>query len=57
MKLTDFARDNLFNKLKSSTDPEAPIVWWRETVEKDGYIMVSENGEDFHTYHYPPDWY
>jgi len=56
MQISDFVLDQVFNRLDSQYDDRFP-VWWAHTTDRDGYIMIWEDGNDFHTYRYPPDWY
>lgn len=50
-----FVLNNVFHHIPA-TEHRAE-VWWRETVDRDGYILVWADGNHFHTYRYPPDWY
>lgn len=55
MQLNEYALQWLFHKIPG--DDTKSTVYWRETIDNDAYVMVWENGEVFHTYRYPPDWY
>ena len=53
LKLSEFATRCLLHKL---VDAEGNVCYWRTAVGKDsGYIVVWPNGDDIHTYRYPPD--
>jgi hypothetical protein len=55
MEIDEFVRDNIFNHIPASDDRDE--VWWALTKDQDGYIMVWEDGQHFHTYRHPEDWY
>jgi hypothetical protein len=52
LDLDDFCLEQLFNRIEITN----MTVFWRETVERDGYMVLWSNGEYLHTYRYPPDW-
>lgn len=55
MKIDDFVLEHVFHHIPATKTRDQ--MWWRETVDIDGYIMFWEDGTSHHTYHYPPDWY
>jgi hypothetical protein len=56
MELDEFAISQLFNHIPAE-EGERDEVWWRETVDGEGYLMVWSDGQHFHTYRHPEDWY
>ena len=56
MEIDEFVLEHVFHHIPA-VDGERDEVWWRETVDNDGYIMVWSDGQRHHTYHYPPDFY
>ena len=55
MNIDEFVLSQLFNHIPATEDRDE--VWWRETVDREGYVIVWENGQHFHTYRHPEDWY
>lgn len=53
MEIDQFVLDNVFHHIPATSHSDA--VWWRETTDHDGYILVWVTGEHLHTYRYPPD--
>lgn len=54
--INDYVLDNVFTELPKE-HPDDLACWYTTTKDNDGWIMLWEDGETFHTYHYPPDWY
>lgn len=48
-----FVLDNVFNKLVQSN---GDTIYWRSVRgDCNGYIVLFQDGEHFHTYDFPPD--
>lgn len=59
-KISQYALDHAFNK---HVNEQNETMYWRECVlqpdmkeGEQGYIVVWDNGDCIHTYHYPPTW-
>lgn len=54
MEVAPFVLDRVFNK---TDDVEGNIVYWAPVIGGgEGYIILWDNGDYHHTYHYPPDF-
>ncbi len=57
--MDQYILDLCFHKIQTEHGP----VWWRSCVLRDdmqhgeqGYMVIYENGNHLHTYHYPPNF-
>lgn len=55
MEIDDFAVRHLFRHLPG--DATRDEAWYGKCIDGDGWIVVWSNGECFHTYRDPGDWY
>lgn len=53
VNIDEFVLRNLFYHIPESDDYAE--CWWRETTDRDGYIILWDDGVHHHTYRYPPD--
>jgi hypothetical protein len=54
-ELTELHLEALFNRCTMTH--EEGVAYWRDCREQnDGYIVLYEDGEHLHTYHYPPNF-
>lgn len=49
--IDDFVLAQAFNHIPGTDKHDE--VWWRETVDEDGYIIIWANGDHHHTYRHP----
>lgn len=55
IEISDYILENAFESLRDEN--EEVIAWFTSTNDRDGWIILWPDGETFHTYHYPPDWF
>lgn len=55
MNINQFVLDNVFHHIPADADRDE--VWYAQTKDGDGWVMVWEDGQHFHTYRHPKDWY
>jgi len=53
MELNEYAVSQIFHPVVKDGKT---IAWYRETVDGDAWLVVWPNGENLHTYRFPPDW-
>jgi hypothetical protein len=54
MELDEYAMNQVFHRV--IRDGGKTVIWYRETVDEDAWLVVWPNGEHLHTYRFPPDW-
>lgn len=52
LTLDTWTVERLFHRV---ADDDGNPIYWMETIDEDGYIIVWPDGERHHTYHYPPN--
>lgn len=54
MEVPQFVLDRVMNKIDTL---EGDIVYWAPVLgDGEGYVLLWEDGEYDHTYHYPPNF-
>lgn len=56
MEISEFALSHVFNHLPATDDRDE--AWWAHCAERGaGYVLIWADGESFHSYRCPADWY
>lgn len=54
MDVPNFVLERVMNKIDNL---DGDIIWWAPVLGgDDGYVLLWENGDYHHTYHYPPNF-
>lgn len=54
LPINEYVLTNCFNLLQ---DENGQNVYWLETKEHDGFVLIWPDGDSFHTYRHPEDWF
>lgn len=57
IEIDAYVLSNVFMRHDYEEEGITRSIWFRETIDNDGWVILFPDGEHFHTYRYPPDWF